>query len=181
MEDELKSNWDGLKLAKEAEDDLTDFDKVDEDNEAEDSDADDENEDEDSDEFDVQLSPSDERLLEELLRLKLTSLPPDVATSSLLPVAGVGGAGLNLFQPRNKLEQFEDILLESQLLEAALPEVTGADSNFESVGFDFEASDAIFKDDDEIEEEVAEVDATEARYFFFKKISIKIINYSVGP
>ena len=84
MEDELKSNWDGLKLAKEAEDDLTDFDKVDEDNEAEDSDADDENEDEDSDEFDVQLSPSDERLLEELLRLKLTSLPPE-ATSSLLP------------------------------------------------------------------------------------------------
>ena len=79
MEDELKSTWDGLKLAKEAEDDL-DFDKVDE--------ADDEDEDEDeevdSDEFDVQLSPSDERLLEELLRLKLTSLPPE-ATSSLLP------------------------------------------------------------------------------------------------
>ena len=176
MEDELKSTWNGLKLANEAEteDDL-DFDKVDGDINEEADDEEDEDDDDieqDSDEFDVQLSPSDERLLEELLRLKLTSLPPDVATSSLLPVAGVGGAGLNLFQPRNKLEQFEDILLESQLLEAALPEVTGADSNFESVGFDFEASDAIFKDDDEIEEEVAEVDATEPRYFF----SLKNIN-----
>lgn len=167
MEDELKSTWNGLKLANEAEteDDL-DFDKIGGDINEEADDEDDEDDDDieqDSDEFDVQLSPSDERLLEELLRLKLTSLPPDVATSSLLPVGGVGAAGLNLFQPRNKLEQFEDILLESQLLEAALPEVTGADANFESVGFDFEASDAIFKDDDDIEEEVAEVDATEAR------------------
>ena len=78
MEDELKSTWDGLKLAKEAEDDL-DFDKV-----ADEADDEDEDEEVDSDEFDVQLSPSDERLLEELLRLKLTSLPPE-ATSSLLP------------------------------------------------------------------------------------------------
>ena len=185
MEDELKSTWNGLKLANEAEtevDDL-DFDKVadDVDEEADDEDEDEDDDDDDieqdSDEFDVQLSPSDERLLEELLRLKLTSLPPDVATSSLLPVGvgGVGGvAGLNLFQPRNKLEQFEDILLESQLLEAALPEVTGADSNFESVGFDFEASDAIFKDDDEIEEEIAEVDET--RYFFSFKNYINLNN-----
>ena len=37
-------------------------------------------------------------------------------------------------------------------------------SDFESVGFDIEASDAIFKDGDEIEEEVAEVDATEAKF-----------------
>ena len=74
----MKSTWDGLKLASEAEDDL-DFDKV-----ADEADDEDEDEEVDSDEFDVQLSPSDERLLEELLRLKLTSLPPE-ATSSLLP------------------------------------------------------------------------------------------------
>ena len=43
------------------------------------------------------------------------------------------------------------------MLEAALPEVTASDSNFESVGFDFEASDAIFKDDTD-EEEVEDED-----------------------
>ena len=84
--------------------------------------------------------------MEELLRLKLTSLPgstgssqgglvglPGVgdssnsavtsasAASSLLPLAKNRG----LFQPRSKLEQFEDIIFESQLLEAALPELEG--------------------------------------------------------
>ena len=76
---------------------------------------------------------------------------------TFLIVAVSNRGGLNLFQPRNKLEQFEDILLESQLLEAALPEVTASDSNFESVGFDFDASDAIFKDDDDDEEEEEDV------------------------
>ena len=102
-------------------------------------------EDSDSEEFDVQLSPSDERLLEELLRLKLTSLPgttgssqgglaglpgggdtsnsavTSASSSSLLPLSKNRG----LFQPRSKLEQFEDIIFESQLLEAALPELEG--------------------------------------------------------
>ena len=107
-------------------------------------------EDSDSEEFDVQLSPSDERLLEELLRLKLTSLPGTTgssqgglaglpgggdssnsavtsasATSSLLPLSKNRG----LFQPRSKLEQFEDIIFESQLLEAALPELEGKAKN----------------------------------------------------
>ena len=107
--------------------------------------------DSDSEEFDVQLSPSDERLLEELLRLKLTSLPGTTgngqgglaslppggvdssnsavtsasATSSLLPLSKNRG----LFQPRSKLEQFEDIIFESQLLEAALPELEGKEKN----------------------------------------------------
>ena len=68
MEDELKSTWNGLKLANEAEteDDL-DFDKVGGDMNEEADDEDDEDDDDieqDSDEFDVQLSPSDERLLE---------------------------------------------------------------------------------------------------------------------
>merc|ERR1711971_1111241 len=169
----LTGNWNGPRLASEAEVDEIDFDKI------VDVDADDEEDDEDSDseEFDVQLSPSDERLLEELLRLKLTSLPGTTgngqgglaslppggvdssnsavtsasATSSLLPLSKNRG----LFQPRSKLEQFEDIIFESQLLEAALPELevaaaaaVASNASFESVGFDFEASDAIFADDE---------------------------------
>ena len=49
-------------------------------------------------------------------RLKLTSAPEATAASLLPPKQR-----LKLFQPRSKLEQFEDILLESQLLEASLP------------------------------------------------------------
>ena len=133
-------NWNGPRLASEAEVEEIDFDKI------IDVDADDEeDEDSDSEEFDVQLSPSDERLLEELLRLKLTSLPgttgssqgglaglpggdnssnsavTSASASSLLPLSKNRG----LFQPRSKLEQFEDIIFESQLLEAALPELEG--------------------------------------------------------
>ena len=48
-------------------------------------------------------------------RLKLTSAPEATAASLLPPKQR-----LKLFQPRSKLEQFEDILLESQLLEASL-------------------------------------------------------------
>ena len=126
----LTGNWNGRKLASEAEAEEIDFDKI------VDVDADDEDEeDSDSEEFDVQLSPSDERLLEELLRLKLTSLPatsgssqggdessnPAASVASLLPLSKNRG----LFQPRSKLEQFEDIIFESQFLEAALPELEG--------------------------------------------------------
>ena len=71
---------------------------------------------------------------------------------------------IKLYQPRTKLEQFEDILLESQLLETNLPEYEVAaiaeaaglsvtDLEFDLMeGFDFEASDAIFN---EVEEEEA--------------------------
>ena len=124
-----ESTWDGPKLAQDADpEDVIEFDKVvaaaaasvDVDNDEE---ADDEEDEDDSEEFDVQLSPSDERLLEELLRLKLTSLPSEPAsTTSLLPLSS---KSRNMFQPRSKLEQFEDIIFESQLLEAALPELEG--------------------------------------------------------
>jgi hypothetical protein len=56
-------------------------------------------------------------LLPNVLRLKLT-------TSTVASTAGVTHASLppkqriKLYQPRSKLEQFEDILIESQLLEA---------------------------------------------------------------
>ena len=58
----------------------------------------------------------DEKLLEELFRLKLTSSAA-VSSASLPPKQRI-----KLYQPRTKLEQFEDILIESQLLEATLPE-----------------------------------------------------------
>lgn len=47
--------------------------------------------------------------------MKLTSAPEATAASLLPPKQRI-----KLFQPRTKLEQFEDILLESQLLEASL-------------------------------------------------------------
>ena len=53
----------------------------------------------------------EERLLEELVRLRLASQPE--ATASQLPPK----QRIQLYQPRTKLEQFEDILMESQLLE----------------------------------------------------------------
>ena len=111
-----EGSWDGPKLADLADPDDIDFDKI------VDVDADDEEDEDSSEEFDVQLSPSDERLLEELLRLKLTSLPASAAPkSSHLPLS----KSVGLFQPRSKLEQFEDILFESQLLEAGFPELEG--------------------------------------------------------
>ena len=140
----LTGNWTGPKLASEADAEDIDFDKI------VDVDADDEDDDDsDSEEFDVQLSPSDERLLEELLRLKLTSLPATAtgnnpagsnpgdlssnsavtaSAASLLPLSKNRG----LFQPRSKLEQFEDIIFESQLLEAALPELEGKSNALEN-------------------------------------------------
>merc|ERR1719210_926697 len=127
-----EETWVGPKLASEAEEDL-DFDKLG--GEADDEDEDD---DPDSEEFEVQLSPSDERLLEELLRMKLTSLPATATGNNPVPGSNPGDLSSNsavaasaasllplsknrgLFQPRSKLEQFEDIIFESQLLEAAL-------------------------------------------------------------
>ncbi len=94
----------------------------------------------------------DEKLLEELFRLKLTSSAA-VSNSSLPPKQRI-----KLYQPRTKLEQFEDILIESQLLEASLPELevaalaeaaglSAADLDLDLIdGFDFDASDVIFSD-----------------------------------
>lgn len=128
MEEETET-WDGPKLAHDADPDDIDFDKINVDIDADDEDDDDDDED-DSEEFDVQFSPSDERLWEELLRLKLTSLPSSASPdSSLLPLSGLGndvrGPIQRLLEPRSKLEQFEDIIFESQLLEAGFPELEG--------------------------------------------------------
>lgn len=96
----------------------------------------------------------DEKLLEELFRLKLSSSAAAVPSSTSLPPK----QRIKLYQPRTKLEQFEDILIESQLLEASLPDfevaalaeaagLSAADLDLDLMnGFDFEASDVIFSD-----------------------------------
>ena len=52
----------------------------------------------------------EEKLLEEMLRLKLVGSGTGASNSMLPPKQRI-----KLYQPRSKLEQFEDILLESQL------------------------------------------------------------------
>ena len=70
-----------------------------------------------------QQQADDEQILEELLRLKLTSsaVVPEVTSASLLPPK----QRIKLFQPRTKMEQFEDILIESQLFESS-PELASS-------------------------------------------------------
>ena len=58
--------------------------------------------------------------------MKLTSAPEATAASLLPPKQRI-----KLFQPRTKLEQFEDILIESQLLEASL--AGGGSPNFAEI------------------------------------------------
>ena len=72
---------------------------------------------------DGQQQADDEQILEELLRLKLTSsaVVPEVTSASLLPPK----QRIKLFQPRTKMEQFEDILIESQLFESS-PELASS-------------------------------------------------------
>lgn len=38
---------------------------------------------------------------------------------------------IKLYQPRSKLEQFEDILIESQLLEQAMPDLAGSPLDYD--------------------------------------------------
>ena len=97
----------------------------------------------------------EEKLLEEMLRLKLTV----GSASAMLPPK----QRIKLYQPRSKLEQFEDILIESQLLEQAMPDLAGSPLDYdkfemeglgltregmEGLGLtgitDFDTSDAIF-------------------------------------
>ena len=91
----------------------------------------------------------DEKLFEELLRLKLTSAPDATAATLLAPSQRV-----KMFQPRTKLEQFEDILIESQLLDfpseyPGTEALTVAD-DLGALGasglLDFDATDAIFNE-----------------------------------
>ena len=74
----------------------------------------------------------EEKLLEEMLRLKLVGSGGG-ATAMLPPKQRI-----KLYQPRSKLEQFEDILIESQLLDQNLPELGGVGSPLDYEKFDLE-------------------------------------------
>ena len=144
--------WNGVQLANEAEIDqeIELVNGVDGD-EDEDDDDDDDYEDEES-------LAQQEKILEELLRLRLSAQPE--ATASQLPPK----QRIQLYQPRTKLEQFEDILMESQLLETTglsskLDEMLSGPSDaptscenldylrdYDVIGLDFDASDAIFNE-----------------------------------
>ncbi len=119
--------WDGPRLAREA-----DGDEYEEEEDVEDG------EEEDFDDDGEDSLAQQGRLLEELLRLQLSTQPE--ATSVQLPPK----RRVQLYQPRTKLEQFEDILLESRLLERS-----AASDKLELLhddGLDFDASDAIFNE-----------------------------------
>ena len=186
-------SWDGLKLAKDADPDLVDeaegkaeacdkaiaktssstsMDAVSIEeirrgsgdgasaDDGDDEDDGDEEEEEDDSSASFQLTPDDASLLEELLKMKLSNLPE--AAASLLPPKS--GGGVKLFQPRSKLEQFEDILMESQMMklsgELRLP-ARAIDDDFGSVGFDFDASDAIFAPESHLDKNRKEATAAE--------------------
>ena len=74
----------------------------------------------------------EEKLLEEMLRLKLVG--SGGGASAMLPPK----QRIKLYQPRSKLEQFEDILIESQLLDQNLPELGGVGSPLDYEKFDLE-------------------------------------------
>jgi len=103
----------------------------------------------------------EEKLLEDLLRSKL--VVSGSGASAMLPPK----QRIKLYQPRSKLEQFEDILIESQLLEQNLPDLGGVGApldydkydkfDLENLSLqdalngitDFESSDAIFAEPDD--------------------------------
>jgi len=74
----------------------------------------------------------EEKLLEEMLRLKLVG--SGGGASAMLPPK----QRIKLYQPRSKLEQFEDILIESQLLDQNLPDLGGVGSPLDYEKFDLE-------------------------------------------
>ena len=125
-----RSGWNGAQLAREAE-----------------NDGDDEEEEEDEDEDDLE---EQDKLLEDLLRLRLNP-------SLLSDPVGVSKGPMRIlhrpYQTRTKMEQFEDILMESQLFMAGTGTGTGSGqeegglNNAEYFGTtDFETSDAIFNE-----------------------------------
>jgi len=98
----------------------------------------------------------EERLLEEMLRLRLSD-----TTNSVLPSV-LPSKQLNIYQPKSKLDQFEDILIQSQMLEQNL---TAANIDYEKFDLealslsdalteitDFETHDAIFLEPEEMME-----------------------------
>jgi len=91
LEEAVQQTWSGLQLAKEAN-----------------------REGEEVQEEDLQDDASKESLLEDLARLRLSATSESTATSHLPPKQRI-----KLYQPRTKVEQFEDILLESRMLDRA--------------------------------------------------------------
>lgn len=121
----------------------------------------DDNEDLDGDESMAQ----EEKLLEEMLRLKLTT---NSGAAAMLPPK----QRIKLYQPRSKLEQFEDILIESQLLEQNISGlVKKSPLDYEKFDLDnmslqeaingmtdFDSSDAIFAEPGDDRPEVDQID-----------------------
>jgi len=107
----------------------------------------------------------EEKLLEEMLRLKLTT---NSGAAAMLPPK----QRIKLYQPRSKLEQFEDILIESQLLEQNISGlVKKSPLDYEKFDLDnmslqeaingmtdFDTSDAIFAEPGDDRPEVDQVD-----------------------
>ena len=115
----------------------------------------------DGDDSEESLS-REERLLEDMLRLKLVGGGASGGHSSLPPKQRI-----KLYQPRTKLEQFEDILLESQLLDQNLPDLGVAPLDYDKFDLeslslqealngitDYDSADAIFADHDDNEGDV---------------------------
>ena len=113
----------------------------------------------------------EEKLLEEMLRLKLVGSSGG-ATNAMLPPK----QRIKLYQPRSKLEQFEDILIESQLLDQNLPDLGGTPLDYEKFDLenlslqealngitDFDTSDAIFadKNTDNLDDEIPDLDGSD--------------------
>ena len=82
----------------------------------------------------------EEKLLEEMLRLKLVGSSGG-ATNAMLPPK----QRIKLYQPRSKLEQFEDILIESQLLDQNLPDLGGAPLDYEKFDTLIEVQSVLFE------------------------------------
>ena len=95
----------------------------------------------------------EEKLLEDMLRMKLVG--SGGANNTMLPPK----QRIKLYQPRTKLEQFEDILLESQLLDQNLPDLGGTPLDYDKFDLeslslqealngitDYDSADAIFAD-----------------------------------
>lgn len=106
----------------------------------------------------------EEKLLEEMLRLKLTV----GGASAMLPPK----QRIKLYQPRSKLEQFEDILIESQLLDQAIPDLTGSPLDYDKFELenlnlngitDFDTSDAIFAEPNLVDSSAVSTDTDKER------------------
>lgn len=145
-----KPGWSGKELIKDLDEEIEE--PVEERNEEVGEDGDDE-----ATEEEDETTSDSEKFIQELLQLKYQGGSPSSAGpgQSLPPKQRI-----RLYQPRTKLEQFEDILMESQLLESQLPDLrmdfdklelsgdldTMLFQDYAMLGMDFDTSDAIFNE-----------------------------------